>query len=364
MLNAIINTVKSKASRIYIRFFYGIFFNAQDNNLSFAVVGQLGRGRSYVEQYLGTPKFKISRKFFFNSTAVQNSLLNKTGLVVITERMLLKAPLDEVLAVPDLVWLNIPLPATFDDYRNNLPKSARSDLSRIKREGYTYLISNDVTWVATFFKKYHMPAMQQRHNTNAYITEINELAAQISQKGSEFINVYLNDVCVASMLTMLKGREYTLSQMGWLNGDAALVHSGAVAALYWYAIKRAFDLGCNQIILGGTPAHIDNGVLVFKAKWGARISKEKFHDINYLLLNPDNINCYNFLTKVSLIAIGRDKKLILLTRKKPEELKIKDSILKDISLWYVLRESKADLPCDGLPPILGAWYDKLPIVLT
>jgi hypothetical protein len=365
MLGSVFNKIKTKAFRIYIRYFYGLFSDPQNNKTTFAVIGRLSQGRAYVKPYLGSAKFNISRKFFVSNTSVQSDLLSQTGLVIITERLLLNGPIEDTLMVPDLVWLAIPLPASFDDYRNGLPKSARSDLSRIKREGYTHTISNDVTWVETFFKNYHLPAMQQRHDTGAYITQTNALTAQLKQKGSEFINVYLNDVCVASMLTLIDGDNYTLSQMGWLNGNPALVHSGAVAALYWYAIQRAYELGCNQIILGGTPAHIDNGVLIFKAKWGARISKEKFHNINYLRLDPCNANCYSFLTKVSLIAIGKDNKLILLTSKSPDELKVKDSILKDISQWYILRGNKTDEPYNNeLPPSLRGWYDCVDIAIA
>ncbi|GAA4322526.1 hypothetical protein GCM10023149_22900 [Mucilaginibacter gynuensis] len=365
MLISILNKIKQKAVRVYIRYFYGLFSDPQNKQSSFAVIGELGHGRPYVKQYLGSQNFSLIRKYFSNSIATQKELLSNTGLVVVTEKMLLKVPVEDTLMVPDLVWLIIPLPATFDEYRNALPKSARSDLSRIKREGYTHALSTDINWVETFFHNYHLPAMQLRHDTGAYITQINALKDQLRQKGSEFINICHNDVCVASMLTLLNDGKYTLSQMGWLNGDSALVHSGAVAALYWQAIQRAYQLGCDQIILGGTPAHIDNGVLVFKAKWGARISKEKFHNINYLLINPDNATCYSFLTRVSLIVIGKDNKLILLTGKKPDELKVKDSILKDISFWYVLRDSKTAKPNhDDLPLSIKGWYDKVPVALA
>jgi hypothetical protein len=358
----LLQKIYHKARRVYMRFFYGVFSDPQNTDLSFAVIGRLNFGRLYLKQYLGSEKFKLSRQYFSNNNATQTKLTDKHGMVVITERMLLKSPVENALMVPDLVWLYIPLPATFDEYRNALPKSARSDLSRIKREGYTHAIINDEPWAKTFFKDYHAPAMQNRHNKMAYITEQGDLEEQIRRPGSEFINIYLNGTCVASMLTTISDGKYTLSQMGWLNGEPTLVHSGAVAALYWQAIIRAFELGCSRIILGGTPAHIDNGVVTFKGKWGARISDEKFLNITYLLLNAANIDCYAFLTKVSLIAIGKANKLILLTSKRPDELKVKGSVLKDISVWYVLRDSKADRPCDDeLPPDLSCWYDKFPI---
>lgn len=364
-MKSLLPKIYHKASRVYMRFFYGLFTHAQNTNLSFAVIGRLNFGRLYLKQYLGSENFNLIKQYFTNNSDTQTRLADKHGMVLITEHLLLKSPVEDALMVPDLVWLYIPLPATFDEYRKALPKSARSDLSRIKREGYIHTITTDESWAKTFFKDYHVPAMQNRHSNLAYITQVPDLEEQIRRPGSEFINIYLNNTCVATMLTTIDDGKYTLSQMGWLNGEPALVHSGAVAALYWQAIIRAFELGCSQIILGGTPAHIDNGVLTFKGKWGARISDQKFHNITYLRLNPANINCYAFLTKVSLIAIGKNNKLILLTSKKPDELKVKDAILKDISAWYVLRNDKADEPCDDdLAPGLNCWYDKFPIAVN
>ncbi|MBS1522156.1 MAG: hypothetical protein JST50_14235 [Bacteroidetes bacterium] len=141
-----------------------------------------------------------------------------------------------------------------------------------------------------------------------------------------------------------------------------LLSAGATAAVYWFLIPRAYELGCKSISLGGTPPYLENGVLRYKAKWQARFCREVFYIENYLLLDPSNPSCYQFLHDTSLVVFGLKKSLVVLSSKQRTEADMPGVILDDIDSWFLLRSRRSDSYPDGmedLPEHLRYWYQKV-----
>ena len=151
-------------------------------------------------------------------------------------------------------------------------------------------------------------------------------------------------------------------KIGYLNGDVTLLEKGIVTAIYQFRIERAYELKCKSIVLGGTPPFLENGVLKYKAKWQARFCSDMYFTENYLLINPQNRFCYEFLHANSLVVYGLKNTLIVLSSKKPEETKISGHILDDIKSWYLLREERIDnikTDMEDLPVHLQNWYERI-----
>jgi hypothetical protein len=107
---------------------------------------------------------------------------------------------------------------------------------------------------------------------------------------------------------------------------------------------------------------LENGVFKYKAKWQAGVNPDKYYTENYLLLNPLNTICYDFLKNNSLIVYGLKNTLIVLSSKMPEETGISSNTLNEIKSWYLLRTDYIDNYSSGmedLPEHLRNWYDKI-----
>ncbi|WP_426669972.1 hypothetical protein ACPPVU_01760 [Mucilaginibacter sp. McL0603] len=333
------------------------------NNSSFVSIGSIKPLARYKYLYLGrAAHVRYLLKISFNTRKLLPYLLNKTGLVVIKDSGLVDILREQVVMQPSFIDLEISLPDTFEDYYKTLT-GARADVRKIKKNGYTSTISKEPGWVDKFFDHYYVPSMRGRHAEEAYIMPRHEIMALIKQPGAEFLDIFSNGQCVASTLCKADGVKYYYLRVGWLNGDDSLLAAGATAAIYWFLIQRAYELGCKSISLGGTPPYLENGVLKYKAKWQARFCPDVFYVENYLLLDPSNPVCYQFLHDTSLVVFGLKNSLIVLSSKLSTDLSMPGIILNDIESWFLLRPQRSEFYPAGmedLPEHLRYWYQKIP----
>jgi hypothetical protein len=297
IVTAIVRAVKRGAYIFLKKHLIYIAENTVDKK-SFALVGSLHSMPRYKRLYLSTRDgVKVNRKVRLISRLTIERMRNEHGLVVVGH----DSPLNDVLIVPDFVDLSIKLPVDITAYKKQLPNTARYDIRKVERNGLRSRVSNDISQLPIFYKQYYLPSMQSRHGDEAYIMPEAEMTSLFLKGNYEFLNVYCDDYCVSMVLTELKDSKYHFFKVGWLNGDSALVGKGAVAAMYWFSIQRAFTLKCTELVLGGSPAYLESGVFKYKAKWLATVTGEAY-SLNQLLLNPDVADCYQFLKHISLIA--------------------------------------------------------------
>jgi hypothetical protein len=358
----IIRRIKQQVYPLYTTYVYHTVADTT-SNISFGIIGHMGVHHRYKNLFIGkNKKIRIVPRFFTNTLTAARNLLQASGMVIISGYKHSASLPKNTLLVPDFIGVYINLPATLDIYFQSLPESARSDIRKVKRVGYTVQYCRDKQWVATFFTQYYTPSMQQRHAEEAYIMPADEITAILANPGTEFLKIYDGTLCVAAMLTSLDNGRYSFLRMGWLEGHQTLVKNGAIAAVYWYAIQRAFKLGAQTIDMGGTPNYFENGVLRYKAKWGARFCNNTSYQHKHLLLNPDKEGCYQFLLATSLIAFNSNKQFIVLSSKYPGQLHIPKNMLANINSWFVLQPQKQVHKSNGgqqLPAILQSWYKHI-----
>jgi hypothetical protein len=335
----------------------------KSSEASFVTLGSRHADARYKYLYLGRETKVInSLKFSINIQKVITDLLNKSGLVVMTDLNLISSIRDQVVRQPYFINLEITLPDTLEEYIKSVSSDARSNLKKVNKMGYTLTISKDKTWVNTFYDQYYLPSMVGRHAEDASVAPKHEVIDLINESGAEFHQIFLNDQCVAAGLRVVEGDVISGSKIGYLNGDFSLLEKGVNTAIYQLIVQRAFELGCKRINVGGTPPFLENGVLKYKAKWQPRFCKDIHYYQNYLLLNPANDTCYRFLLNNSLIIFGLNDSLIVLSSKLPEATKIHGVLLNDIQAWYLLRSERAEsipVGMEDLPEHLRYWYDKI-----
>jgi hypothetical protein len=355
----IIQAVKKSAYGFLKRYFVYLITEPTKKN-AFALVGGFGSLPRYSRLYLNTTaKTIISRKTALIPKAFLKRLLNDVGMVVIKEGSI--DSISDALIVPDFIELCINLPAEIATYYAQLPNTGKYDVRRIRQHKLTAKITSDAAWIDTFYYQYYQPSMQIKHGDEAFVIP-NKTMHSLMQTGNyEFVKIYDGEVCIAAVFAQNSNGKYYFFKVGWLNGDDMFVKKGASAAMYWYTIERAFALQCEQVILGGTPAYLENGVFKYKAKWLASFAT-KTYGLNKILLNPDNECCYSFLKQVSLLALNKNKKLIVLSSKTRDKTDVTGTVLNNVAAWYVLRESRSAMRSDDvkeLPVALQYWYDRV-----
>lgn len=362
MIAPLLLKIRKKISQFRLNYLYWVIEDAAGKH-GFAVVGDPGGRHPYDELYLGE-KPRVRSVIYRGGVTVATSLAAKYGMAVISGTSLPKKLLAQTVRVPNFTALKIDLPSTLEAYYKGLGHSARDDIRRIRNAGYTYQISQDASWSEEFFHRYHSPAIGGRFGVAGYIMSATEIAALVRNEESKFLKIYAGSDCVgAAMFQVISGCLHIL-RLGWLDGDAKLFRNGIVSAMYWFCIQQAYQVNCREVNFGGTPSYLENGVLKFKAKWGALLSFSHTKlSSRYLFLNPAHPDCLAFLQNHSLILLGEDNTFSVLSSKFPGKSVLTDSLLRNVKRWYVLCdeqvENKKVSLCEELPKQLAGWYRRI-----
>lgn len=362
-LTSSILNLRKRISRFRLNYLYWVVEDTSGQR-GFAVVGDPSGKHPYQELYLNENSSTRS-VVFGGDHAIATSLASEYGMAVISGKPLSSQLQAQTIRVPNFVALELQLPATLESYKAGLGHSARDDIRRIRNAGYSYELSQDSSWCDEFFHRYHSPAIGRRFGMAGYIMPAGEMVDLIVNKGGEFLKVYSGEVCIGAMMFQVTSGCWRILRLGWLDGDDKLFRAGVVAALYWFSIQQAYKMNCREVNFGGTPSYLENGVLKFKCKWGATLSS-KYTKLSsrFLLLNPRNPACLEFLQNYSLILLGEDNTFSVLSSKYPSKSVLTDALLKKVKRWYILRSEcveKEGLYEKELPEQLLGWYQLVPV---
>jgi hypothetical protein len=153
-----------------------------------------------------------------------------------------------------------------------LSRSAKEDIRKIKKVGYGYEISHDKDELEFFYNQMYVPYVKWRyHNTD---TLINFYAMKILfELGSKILFVkYKNDYIFGGLFIKKKDM-VTAIHAGIKKGKFDHLKKGVIAASYYHLINYSKKEGARFIDLGSCRSFMNDGLFLYKLKWGAKIGK-------------------------------------------------------------------------------------------
>ena len=291
-----------------------------DGREGFALFGGFRARHRFGALYLPISKHTRTRLVVHHPATADDCrrLVERYGLVVFCGN---SAPLDlapGLLSIPLSVDMEMPAPTVFEG--PGAPwKSAKANIARIRRSGFKFDIVNGDEWVTEFHRLMFRPSMRRRHGAEAYVDSRRALARLARAAGSELLRVHHDGRWVAGHINQSTPEGYRLAKLGWLNGDEGLLKAGVVSGLYWFAFRRAAALGHRRILLGSVAPHLEDGVLLYKSHWGARLSPNSRNFGAFrLLLEPSHSACRRFLRAHSTVTMGTNRNLIVFSGRTPD----------------------------------------------
>lgn len=330
-----------------------------EGGTGFALIGDKENSNPLAAAYLGKHGALAERWSLhgsdFSDAALR--LAKKYGLVRITGLPIPARLANCVIRVPRFVALSINDIGTSEKaFISSLPKSARSDLSHIRRESFEMEIEKRLGWADEFFSLYHQEAITRRHGADGFVMPLQEIRDYFKSRDCEFLCVTQQGKRLAALLGEATQDGYYMARLGWLDGDPELVRRGVLAGLYWFAIRRARDLGMTRVRMGGTPPFLEDGVLRFKMKWNAELDlADTRFGFDHLLIDTGHPAARAFLSSRSVIALDAAGRFVVYSGRPMAEVNLSDALAKGISKWMLAApEESLSGPVKG-PGTTGGW---------
>ncbi len=272
------------------------------------------------------------------------------GMAVVSELELPEDLQKIALRVPQFVPMSVDLGSSESAFRKQLSSSAQSDLRLINRSRFDYEVHQNAGWAAEFYHRFHEKGIVNRHGKEALVMPPREIAELVAHRGWEFVCVKRDDQCLAAVLSHLEPDGYRMARIGWLDANPALVKDGALSAVYWFAMRRARELGAQRVKLGGAPPYLEDGLFRYKAKWNASLDAfSPGFEVCHLLLDPAHPSARAMLAARSIIALSRDDQYVVYSGSHPESHKLSPLIRRGVARWYCPSEGNTPLMFDEVP---------------
>lgn len=203
------------------------------------------------------------------------------------------------LAVPEWIGTRIAVPTDLEPLLQS-GGSIRRDMTLVRRNGFEPSLAADADSLRFFYRHLYRPYIYARYGDDSYLRTEADLQRRL-RRGA-ILWVLDRGERVAGALYERSGDDLVLLALGTLDGDLGRVRQGAVAAMYYFALRRAQELGCASVDLRGCRPSLLDGVLTFKKKWGAQVCEkpETYYD---LLLRWNRVSevVLDFFTRNPLI---------------------------------------------------------------
>jgi hypothetical protein len=150
-------------------------------------------------------------------------------------------------------------------------RAVRGDIRRIEKNGFQYEIETDPSVLEEFVHTAYLTHLKNKYPGEYIPATFRQITCGFRQ--TEGLFVTRENRRVAGMLLCQKGGKITLKCPSIIPGCEALIKDGATQALYYFTSAYLKEKGISKISYGGTRPFFRDGVLVWKKKWGLRLTR-------------------------------------------------------------------------------------------
>lgn len=171
----------------------------------------------------------------------------------------------DYLAVPEWIDMRLAVPGDLDELvRSN--RSIREDMRLVRKHQLQPLVTEGEERFDEFYDSMYVPFSRDRHGAMAIIKGRQELRRFIRKGG--ILWIMGDNQPFAGVLYERKQDTFNLLAIGMASGELPLKKRGIMAALYYYSIQHARQLGLAEVNFRAARSSLHDGLLRYKRKWG------------------------------------------------------------------------------------------------
>jgi hypothetical protein len=191
---------------------------------------------------------------------------------------LFRAP--ERFFIPSWVKGEIDIPKDIAWYKRH--HLLRGDLRKIRQNGYSYEVTNDLSAVDFFFNDMYVPYVRGIYGDHAFMESLDK----VKQKWARcelLLITQAGEVVAGNVLRHEENGRAAAWILGVKEGRRDLVEQGALGALYYFNLQHLASRGYVVLDIGDSRPFLRDGVLRYKKKWGMRITGSYLAEPGFML---------------------------------------------------------------------------------
>lgn len=179
-------------------------------------------------------------------------------------------PRKKYIESPAWVSQRAEIPSEWPEVERNFSKEAKTeDFRKIRKYGFTYEITTDAEAIEVFYDQMYRPYIAHRFGDLASI-EPRWKILHFAREG-KLLQIKRDDCVVAAAVLYGCDKCMHFLWTGTREEPKSPLGRGAFSALYYYSILHAFERGCDTVDFEGTRPFLNDGVFLFKRKWGSYV---------------------------------------------------------------------------------------------
>lgn len=185
------------------------------------------------------------------------------------------------IIIPEYISQTLDINRDMINIRKNFHKNLlKTDIRKIRKYNYDYEFTKNFNKLNFFYNEMFIPFVKKRHNNYVHLESLKN-AKRLSSAGILFIKK--ENKYVAGATLQKKGKIIVTRMFGVIHGDEVLFRQSVIAAIFYYLIRFAKEKKYQKIDFGFTNPILNNGILLYKNKWGTRIEYIPFDRLIFML---------------------------------------------------------------------------------
>ena len=209
------------------------------------------------------------------------------------------------VAIPEWILFKLDISASWTEIERNWHRRIYTNLRKVYKYEYHYDTTTDLDQLRYFYDRMYQPYISLRYGKNAADVSFSYMQNMLER--GVLLFVHCNGEAIAGFLIWtVQRKEPMVAFMGIKDADPLLLKRGASSALYYYCVHWAKEQGYLSLDFGHTRPFLEDGLLMWKKRWGMQIqrSDRKYRSL-YLLLRNRNAEFERFLVENPLVCEER-----------------------------------------------------------
>jgi len=172
--------------------------------------------------------------------------------------------------IPEWVEMNLDISQPLEVIHKRFHKSAKEDIRSITKRNYSYEITANDHNFSFFYHKLCVPFMKQRHGELMLPEAINYQEIRGVFERGELLLVKDEDTYIGGLVIKTYRKDVFSLYIG-IATNLSQKTKCISSALFYFTILWAKGQGFHNIHFGDTRPFLNNGLFLFKRKWGASV---------------------------------------------------------------------------------------------